>query len=198
MTYQAVITVPKEARNLEHTIHHGSVFKLFAFVLVALAMTGRVWAGSPNLPAAPSNLAATGVSPSQINLSWQDNSGNESGFNIERAPTSAGTWTQIATVGANVTTYANSGLNAATTYYYRVLAYNSKGNSSYSGVASATTQPAASCTYTISASSSPSGSGSVSGGGVVACNSSVTVAATPNSGYNFVNWTEGATVVSTS
>src|SRR5207248_7238747 len=54
------------------------------------------------------------------------------------------------------------------------------------------------CTYTISTSSSPSGSGTTTGGGTVACNSSVTVAATPNSGYNFVNWTEGTTVVSTS
>ena len=54
------------------------------------------------------------------------------------------------------------------------------------------------CTYTISTSSSPSGGGSSSGGGTVSCASSVTVTATPASCYSFVNWTEGATVVSTS
>ncbi len=54
------------------------------------------------------------------------------------------------------------------------------------------------CTYTVSTSSSPSGGGTTSGGGTVTCGSSVTVTATPASCYSFVNWTEGATVVSTS
>src|SRR5439155_9222799 len=50
--------------------------------------------GSPSsqsrLPTAPSNLAASGVSATQINLSWHDNSGNESGFTIQRSVSSAG------------------------------------------------------------------------------------------------------------
>jgi hypothetical protein len=46
---------------------------------------------------------------------------------------------QIATVGANVTTYADTGLKASTTYRYRVSAYNSGGNSGYSNIAGATT-----------------------------------------------------------
>ena len=96
-------------------------------------------AGStPTLPAAPSNLAATAVSASQINLSWNDNANNETGFKIER---SSGTgWTQIAQTGANVTSYANTGLAAGTTYSYRVSAYNSAGSSASSNSASATTQ----------------------------------------------------------
>jgi len=53
-------------------------------------------------------------------------------------------------------------------------------------------------TYTISTSASPVAGGSTSGGGTYNSGASVTVAATANAGYNFVNWTEGGAVVSTS
>jgi chitodextrinase len=85
---------------------------------------------------------ALAVSSSQINLTWQDNSSNESGFMVQRASSSSGPWTQIGIVGANVTSCAHTGLTASTTYFYRVCAYNASGNSSYSSVTSATT-PAA-------------------------------------------------------
>jgi len=52
--------------------------------------------------------------------------------------------------------------------------------------------------YTINISSSPSGGGSTSGGGVVNCGSNVTVCAVTNACYQFVNWTEGSNVVSSS
>jgi hypothetical protein len=53
-------------------------------------------------------------------------------------------------------------------------------------------------TYTISASASPSAGGNVSGAGNYDCGSTVNLTATANSCYNFTNWTEGNTVVSTS
>jgi hypothetical protein len=91
----------------------------------------------------PSNLNASASGSSQINLSWRDNSDNESGFRIERWTGTSGTWGQIATVGANVTGYADTtGLSAGTTYYYRVRAYNSNANSAYSNEANNTTQGA--------------------------------------------------------
>ena len=64
-------------------------------------------------PQAPTGLTTTAASSSQINLTWTDNATNEDGFKIERAPDSggnAGTFAQIATVGANVTTYQNTDL----------------------------------------------------------------------------------------
>ena len=51
-------------------------------------------------------------------------------------------------------------------------------------------------TYTISISSNPTAGGSASGNGVYNSGSSVTVSATPADGYQFVNWTQGGTSVS--
>jgi hypothetical protein len=89
---------------------------------------------------APSDLVATPISSSQINLTWQDNSSDETGFKIERK-TGSGSYSQIATVGAGVTSYSNTRLSAGTTYYYQVRAYSAAGNSDYSNEASATTLP---------------------------------------------------------
>jgi Galactose oxidase-like, Early set domain/Fibronectin type III domain/Kelch motif len=96
---------------------------------------------APTAPAAPTNLSATAVSSSQINLTWTDNASNESGFRIERSADGA-TFTEIGVVGSNVTTYASTSLSAATKYWYRVRAYNATGPSAYAGPASATTQSA--------------------------------------------------------
>jgi titin len=95
----------------------------------------------PDLPAAPSSLSAMTQSNTQINLTWTDNSNNEDGFKIEHKLNSAVTYTQIATVNANVTTYQNTGLTTNTGYSYRVRAYNTGGNSGYSNAATATTLP---------------------------------------------------------
>ncbi|OGL46733.1 MAG: hypothetical protein A2W05_02180 [Candidatus Schekmanbacteria bacterium RBG_16_38_10] len=90
-------------------------------------------------PTAPSGLSATAISSSQINLSWTDNSNNETGFKIERKTGAGGTYSQIAVVGANVTNYSNTGLTPGSTYYYKVRAYNSFGDSAPSNEAYATT-----------------------------------------------------------
>jgi hypothetical protein len=93
-------------------------------------------------PAAPSGLNAASASSSQIDLTWADNSDNEDGFRVERSLSAASGFAQIASVGANATSYSNAGLSTDTTYYYRVRAYNSAGNSAYSNTTSATTAQA--------------------------------------------------------
>lgn len=90
-------------------------------------------------PAAPSALAAVAASSSQIDLSWTDNSTDEDLFRIETSADGT-TWSNLATVAANTTTYSNTGLTASTLYFYRVRAENSYGNSAYSNVASDSTQ----------------------------------------------------------
>lgn len=108
----------------------------FALVADGGTMTTVV----PTPPAAPSNATATPVSRTQINLSWTDTSTNEDGFKIERCAGSTCTnFVQIGTVGANVTSIANTGLTRNTTYRYRVRAYNAGGDSAYSNIVTATT-----------------------------------------------------------
>jgi subtilisin family serine protease len=96
----------------------------------------------PDPPTAPSGLTATAVSSSRIDLSWSDNSTNESGFKIERCTGSpcSNAFAQIATVGVGITAYSNTGLQASSTYTYRVHAHNAGGESSYSNEDFATTQ----------------------------------------------------------
>jgi hypothetical protein len=92
------------------------------------------------IPAAPTKLALTVVSKSQINLSWLDNSSNESGFLIERSLDGIN-FIQVAMVGPNTKSWSATGLLANTRYYFRIRAWNSGGNSSYSSIANAKTKP---------------------------------------------------------
>ena len=91
------------------------------------------------VPAAPTGLTATAMSRTQVNLAWVGPSNNESGFRIERSTLSGTAYTVIATVGANVTSYASTGLKPNKSYYYRVRAYNGSGDSTYSNTATAKT-----------------------------------------------------------
>jgi len=90
-------------------------------------------------PATPSGLTAAGVATNQINLTWNDNSTNEDGFNLERS-TNGGNYTSIGIVAAGITNYSDTGLATGTTYFYRVQAFRSCwGNSSYSAPVTAAT-----------------------------------------------------------
>ena len=90
----------------------------------------------------PSNLNAAPISSSQIRLGWTDTTTSETGFQILRSTAPASGFAQIAVTAANATTYLDSGLPAATTYYYKVLATDGVNRSSDSNVASATTSSA--------------------------------------------------------
>jgi len=78
------------------------------------------------VPGSPSRLSTDALSPSQIKITWQDNSDNESGFRIYR------NGSRIATVGPNVTSYTDTGLEPGTSYSYAVTAFNDSGESGVS------------------------------------------------------------------
>tara|TARA_R110000823_G_scaffold51805_1_gene128721 strand:+ start:252 stop:644 length:393 start_codon:yes stop_codon:yes gene_type:complete len=71
----------------------------------------------------------------EINLTWNDNSDNESSFIIERGSDNT-SFTQTATVDANINYYTDTDFTLGQTYYYRVKATNEFGDSSYTNTAS--------------------------------------------------------------
>lgn len=103
--------------------------------------------GGRGAPAAPSNLRATALSGSEIRLTWNDNSGTESGFRIIEGSTI------VATVGPNGSTTAShtvGGLTAGSTHCYRVTAFNANGSSAASNQACATPASGPSLSLTVS------------------------------------------------
>src|SRR5206468_310440 len=94
---------------------------------------------TPSAPAAPSNLVATAAaSGTQVTLSWRDNSTTETGFNVYKS-TDGVNFTLLASVGANVTSYAWTGASQNTAYSFRVIAYNAVGESPASNTVTVTT-----------------------------------------------------------
>ena len=93
--------------------------------------------GDTEAPTVPQNLAATTISSTRVDLSWDTSSDNVAvtGYKIFRDGT------EIA--NSLTTSYSNNGLTASTTYIYRVSAYDAAGNlSSQSSPTSVTTQTA--------------------------------------------------------
>ena len=105
-------------------------------------------------PDRPTDLSALALSTSEISLNWTDNTSDEAGFKIERKTEEDGTYSQIGTTGANVTTYTDSGLIDGTIYFYRVMAYTASMNSPYTNEASASTPLAAPTGLSATAASS--------------------------------------------
>lgn len=84
------------------------------------------------VPASPSGFAVNAVSYKQINLTWNDNSNNENGFEIVRSNQLLGTYVPIATVGVGITSFVDSvGLAPATKYWYKIRAVNEYGGSPF-------------------------------------------------------------------
>ncbi|MBA7492528.1 hypothetical protein ES702_03078 [subsurface metagenome] len=97
----------------------------------------KKYVAPPPAPSSPSNLTATAVSSTQINLSWKDNSTNEKGFYLYRRTTNS--YTRVAILEANANSYNDTGLDPETSYWYKVTAYNDGGESGSSNEVNITT-----------------------------------------------------------
>lgn len=88
-------------------------------------------AGSDSLPPSPpAGLTASLVSATSVTLRWTDQSLSEDGFKIERA--TGGVFTEVESVGFNVTTFTDTTVASSQNYSYRVRAFNANGASAYS------------------------------------------------------------------
>lgn len=85
--------------------------------------------GTGTIPAAPSLFTAVVLANRSVQMTWRDNSTNETGFRIERRYR-AWVWETLTTVGANVTTYTDPTTIAGVAYEYRVVAINGSAASS--------------------------------------------------------------------
>ncbi len=107
-------------------------FALLLFFLLSCGKREFTNPVDPNVTLPPpTNLQANPINDSQIRLTWQDNSGFESGFRIERKD-AASSWQQIADLPANSTSFTDTGLDHQVTYTYRVCAYVTVKQSTYS------------------------------------------------------------------
>jgi hypothetical protein len=148
-------------------------------------------------------LLAALLSPSlalgaQLTLTWTDNANNESGYQVERQ-IGVGSYSQIATLGANATSYTDSNLAEVTKHCYRVRAFNAAGVSDYSNEACKVTTQA---TLDLTVAKSGTGTGTVSSAPAgITCGSDctetfpsitqVTLTAAAASGSRFDGWSGG-------
>jgi hypothetical protein len=90
-------------------------------------------------PTAPTGLVVTALSPTQVNLVWQDTATTEDGFQIERRGGTSADFNQIGVVSVDTTSFIDTTALANTAYAYRVRAFNNAGTSDFSSPASVIT-----------------------------------------------------------
>jgi len=134
----------------------------------------------------------------QLSLTWLDNSTNELGFSVERSTGTTGIFGEVSTTGPNVTAYTDLIVADATTYCYRVRAFNATAYSDYSNVACATVAQ----TFGLAVVKIGAGSGTVTSvpagiscgtscSGSYASGTAVTLTASPATGSTFTGWGGG-------
>ena len=117
-----------------HTYQNAGSYTAVLTVTDNLGATGTNSVGitvspNPNVINAPSGLTGS-AGRGSATLSWKDNSTNETGFHIERAPSGSTSFVVVGTVGANVTTFKDT--ISRGNYVYRVQAFNATAVSAYS------------------------------------------------------------------
>jgi len=118
---------------------------IFGLVAILLPLAGCV---SPPSPYPPSDLESIPLSSESISLTWQDNAFTEEGFYVYRRST--GGYNRIAALEADATSYDDLGLDAGITYWYKITAYNTGGESNPCKEESATTEEEAQAFFNLS------------------------------------------------
>ena len=122
---------------------------LLSSILILISMGDQ--ASATTVPDPPTNLTATAVSPTQINLFWSapsyDGDSTITGYKIEYKIGSGSYTTLVSNTGSTSTTYSHVGLTTNQSYSYRISAINAIGTSAASTEVSATPTPSSSGTF---------------------------------------------------
>ena len=121
-------------------------YRVAAMNEIGSSMTSETaMATTTAVPGTPSDLTATAMSQSQIDLSWtassEDGGSDITGYTFEYSTDDGSTWSDPAATDS-MSTHSHTGLTAGTTYHYRVAAINEVGSSMTSEIAMATTAAA--------------------------------------------------------
>lgn len=91
------------------------------------------------VPSAPTNPTATAQGQTSILVGWDDVA-DETGYRVERSADGSTGWADVSgNLAADATSYEDTGLTCATQYFYRVIAFNTNGDSDPSTTVDATT-----------------------------------------------------------
>ena len=135
--YSGQIDPPASARN---------VVAIAGGVFHSIALIGDSVAQAPSVP----TLTVGAVGDTSVTLNWNDLA-NETGYRLEARVGASGNWSEIATPGANATSFQHTGLTVGTTIFYRLRAFNTVGTSPFSAEVSATTSAPAPVAPTLTA-----------------------------------------------
>jgi hypothetical protein len=135
-----IASLDANVTSYQHRVVSGGTmfYRLRAFNDVGTSPFSAEVSATTSVPApvAPT-LEATVLSHVAVDLSWNDVD-HESGYSIERR-TDSGQWVEIATPAANATSFSDAALAPATTYFYRIRALGTAGNSAFSAEVQALT-----------------------------------------------------------
>ena len=80
-------------------------------------------------PAAPAGLQVTNEGDGEVSIAW-DSVAEAAGYNVYRSPVSGGGYVRLNTASQSATSFTDSGLRNAQTYFYIVRALDTAGNES--------------------------------------------------------------------
>ena len=110
----------------------GSTVPTTMQVSSASSSARRTYLFSPSATTTPTNLTFTSVTGTSMNVNWTDNASDEKGYVIYKSTDNVN-FTYVTTTAANAGTYAASGLNFGTTYYWKVYALRESLGTALSG-----------------------------------------------------------------
>lgn len=107
-------------------------FNIYGKSVISPEVTVTVLADT--IPNVPVGLIAK-LNGDKVDLTWRDDSFSEDLYRIMRSTDAGVTWTKIDSVNRNVTKYTDSNVTDGNTYYYAIIAVNTKGASAPSKMA---------------------------------------------------------------